>query len=134
MAFVVKVTTTDSYTPEWGGNREQAEPFVVEHLEPTYALYNSLVPKPSIQMKFDKNMESLGGETEAVIDNSRIVRKMVTKIKGLAYQKDNGKEIPVVTGDDLFGPGIPSAFSGLIDELGGYLQKILTNREVDVKN
>lgn len=129
----IVIETTGVYTPSWNNNKEEDKPIVFYHLEPTLALYNSLVPKPSVTMKFDSNMSVDGGETIATVDNTKFVKKMITKIENLSYEKE-GKEYKITDANDLLGPGVPAIFAGLVDEVGGHLQSLLTKREVDAKN
>jgi hypothetical protein len=76
---------------------------------------------------------SEGYETEIVIDNKKIVAKMVTKIKNLTLDID-GDKLAITTGAELFGPGAPSGLSGLVDEVGAYLQGLLAKKGFDAKN
>ncbi len=131
--MVLELSLVTEYTPEWNNNRKEAEPIVVKHKVPTMALTNRLIPKTSVTMKMDENGKMSGGESELVIDNTRLVRDMVTSIRGLTV-KDGSKEYQIVTAGDLFSENAPPALAGLIDELGLYFQELLTKKEVEAKN
>jgi hypothetical protein len=131
--MTISVNTKTEYTPEWNDNRDDASPVIVEHLTPTMALYNELIQPPTIKMKITTDGKMDGGETDLILDNKKIVRKMVTKIRNLTVEID-GKPINVTSGSDLFGPGMPPVIAGLVDELGTYLQGLLSDRSVNAKN
>ena len=131
--MIISITTKTEYTPEWNDNLADANPIVVEHLTPTMALYNELIQPPTIKMKITTDGKMDGGETDLILDNKKIVRKMVTKIRNMTIEID-GKPIVVNNGADLFGPGMPPVIAGLVDELGTYLQGLLSERSINAKN
>jgi len=131
--MIIKIETSSEYTPEWNGNRTDDTPIVIQHLTPTMALHDALVPKPSMAYKFDAEGNTLGGEVDVVVDNKKTIQKMVTGIKNLTLEID-GKKLAITNGADLFGPSVPSFLTGLTDEIGKHLQSILTKKEFDAKN
>lgn len=131
--MIISVKTKNEYVPEWNGNKDDESPITIEHLTPTMALYEALIPKPTMKMNLDKDGRMEGGETEVTIDNRKIVVRMVTGIKNLTLNVD-GKPIAVTSGSDLFGPAVPSEISGLVDEIGAYLQGLLSKKAFDAKN
>lgn len=131
--MIVSVSTKNEFIPEWNDNKDSEEPIVVHYKAPTMVLVNSLLPKPTIDWNVGSNMAITGGAMKSVIDNSKIVRQMVTKIKNLSVSVDD-KVIKIETGEDLFGKDAPSILAGLVDEIGSYLQGVLSERVVDQKN
>lgn len=132
--MVVHLSNEYKFIPTWNGNSSEPNPIEVTFKAPTMSLYSNLIPKPNIKMKMDINGNMAGGETEMVIDNSKLVKDMVTDIKNLTYVVDGGKEVTIKDGKELFGTGVPSVFSGLVDEIGAHLQGVLNNKVVDPKN
>jgi hypothetical protein len=130
--MVISISQKKEYIPEWNDNKDSQDQIVVVHRVPTMALYNELIPKPTIKMKVGKDGTE-GGETELTIDTSNLVRRMVLDIKGLVID-DGHDRIPLKTGEDLFSANAPSMLAGLTDELGRYFQEILTSRAIDTKN
>lgn len=132
--MVVNVTLKKEYIPEWNGNREAEDKIVVSHLSPTMALYEELIPKPKIKMRVGPE-GAQGGETELTVDTVSIVKRMVTGIKNLVLEVNDGKErIVISTANELFGADAPAMLAGLTDELGRYFQELLTSRNVNGKN
>jgi hypothetical protein len=131
--MIISISTQNEFVPEWNHNKTSDEPIVVQHLAPTLALYNKLIPKPVVEMRLDKDMNGDGGVTQVTIDNTKLVREMVTNIKNLTLDID-GKPVKILTGAELFGPNIPAVLAGLVDEIGSHLQTILTKRTIDSKN
>lgn len=131
----MKITynTTTEFVPKWMDNKDSEKPIVIHHKTPTMKLYNELLVKPVLVIEFDKNMEQDGGRTETTIDNTKLVRNMVTKIENLVIEVD-GKDQTFKTVDDIFAEDAPAILSGLVDEIGAHLQKLLTRKDVDQKN
>jgi hypothetical protein len=133
--MIISIAQKTSFVPKSFGNDMEPEStqIVVEHLAPTMNLKDQLVPKATMKWKIDPQGNSEGGETDMVIDNAKIVKKMVTGIKNLTIDID-GKTLNITKGDELYGPGVPVEISQLADEIGVYLQSQLTKTGVDIKN
>ena len=131
--MIISISTQTEYTPDWNDNKKDTNPIIIEHLTPSMTLYNELIVPPSVKMNIDKDGKMDGGETEITIDNKKIVRKMVTKVRNLTIEID-GKPMEIKNGAELFGPGTPAILSGLVEEIGTYLQGILSEKRVDTKN
>lgn len=131
----MKITynTTTEYVPNWLENKSADAPIVIHHKTPTMKLHNELLVKPVLVIEFGKDMDMDGGRTETTIDNNKLFRAMVTKIENLTIEVD-GKERAFKTVDDVFAEDAPSILAGLVDEVGQYLQKLLTKKDVDAKN
>ncbi len=131
----MKITynTTTEYVPNWLANKDSENPIVIHHKTPTMKLHNELLVKPVLVIEFGKDMDMDGGRTETVIDNNKLFRAMVTKIENLTIEVD-GKDRVFKTVDDVFAEDAPAVLSGLVDEVGQYLQKLLTKKDVDAKN
>jgi len=132
--MVIHLSNENKFIPEWNDNAKETNPIEITYKTPTMSLYSNLIPKPSIVLKMGTDGQMDGGETEMVIDNSKIVKDMVSDIKNLAYTEDGGKEVTLKDGKELFGSSVPSVFSGLVDEIGAYLQGVLNKKVVDAKN
>jgi len=132
--MVIHLSNENKFIPEWNDNAKDANPIEITYKTPTMSLYSNLIPKPSITLKMGTDGQMDGGETEMVIDNSKIVKEMITGIKNLSFTEDGGKEVTIKDGKELFGSGVPSVFSGLVDEIGAYLQGVLNKKVVDAKN
>jgi hypothetical protein len=130
--MIISVSQKKEYIPEWNGNRTEDKPIRVIHRAPTMSLYEELIPKPRIKMKIDKE-GAQEGETELVIDNTAIVKKMVTEIVDCELDVD-GKRVVIASADDLYGTNAPAILSGFVEELGKYFQGILADRSVNTKN
>lgn len=130
--MVLDVTVNRVFIPEWNNNKLEIQKVEVGHKAPTVALFNKLIPKPVYKMSVDKDGNGAGGESEVVLDYSKIVKEMVTDIQNLSYKVD-GKEVKIEKAMDLFGD-VPPALSGLIDEIGLYLSSLLQTKVVDPKN
>lgn len=130
--MVISFKRENEFVPEWNKNKDEDKPIKVLYREPTMALKEKLIDKPKIEVTYNEKMESDGGKSVVVVDNTNIVKKMVTKIENLEIDVD-GKKRQLTTADDLFGD-VPSELSGLVDEIGNYLQGVLLAREVDTKN
>jgi hypothetical protein len=131
---VFQVTNTNVFIPEFDGNKNKDSPIEIIHKAPTMLLYNQLVTKTPIQMKLSPDGSYAGGEMNVTIDTSKFVKVMVSEIRNLSYAVDNGKEIHITKGSELFGDNVPSVFSGLAEEIGAYLQNLLNNKVIDQKN
>lgn len=133
--MVINLEVSRKFVPEWNGNKSlvAGEQIEITHKAPTLALVNRLIPKPSLKMMMGKDGQMEGGESEIIMDNTKIVREMVTEIRNLSISVD-GKARKIVTAADLFGEDIPAVLSGLVDEIGAYLQGVLNKKEVDAKN
>jgi len=133
--MVINLEVSRKFVPEWNGNKSLAdgEQIEITHKAPTLALVNRLIPKPSLKMIMGKDGSMDGGESEIVMDNTKIVREMVTEIRNLSISID-GKVRKIITAADLFGDDIPSVLSGLVDEVGAYLQGVLNKKDIDAKN
>jgi hypothetical protein len=131
--MVISVNTQQEYIPEVWGNKSAPDQIVIKHLAPTQALYNALIPKPEVEVRYDKNNEPEGSIMNLVIDNTKIVKEMVTSIENLTIEVD-GKPFKITNGRELFGPSVPSVVSALVDEVGAYLQGLLSKKSIDVKN
>ncbi len=131
----ISVETVTSYIPVWNKNKELPEgaQVVIKHKAPSIQLYDKLVPKASLLLKIDPEGKSSGGETEMTIDNVKIFKTMVLDIKNLSFTV-NDQKIEIQKAEDLFNESIPAGVSGLIDEVGAYLQRLLTSKDVDPKN
>jgi hypothetical protein len=130
--MVISVSLKKEYIPTWMDNGKSDKPIRVLHKAPTMALYEELIPKPRIRVKVGAEGAE-GGETELVVDNTAIVKKMVNEIIDCELDVD-GKKVLITSADDLFGASAPAMLSGLAEELGRYFQKILADRSGDTKN
>lgn len=131
--MVLEVSVNKVFIPEWNGNKQENQPIEIHHRVPTMALFNKLIPKPSIRLTIDKDGNSDGGETEINVDYTKVVRDMVTEIRNFSINTD-GKEVPIKLASDLFGENAPPVVSGLVDEVGQYLTALLQKKVVDPKN
>lgn len=133
--MVINLEVSRKFVPEWNGNKSlpAGEQIEVTHKAPTLALVNRLIPKPSLKMIMGREGQMEGGESEIIMDNTKIVREMVTEIRNLTLNVD-GKSRKIVSAADLFAEDVPAVLSGLVDELGSYLQGVLNKKEVDAKN
>ena len=131
--MVISVSLKKEYVPTWMNNNESEKPFKVLHRAPTMGLYEELIPKPKIKMRVDKDGAN-GGETEMTVDTTNIVKRMVIEIVDLTLNLDDGSQMVIKNVDDLFGKDAPAMLSGLTEELGRYLQELLTTRGVNSKN
>lgn len=127
--MVIEIDDVLEYTPEWRGNRDADKPIVVKYKAPTMAMYEKLIPKPKLKLNISAAGDPEGGETEVVIDNTKIIKEMVTGIFNLDI-KTADKEYSIKTADELFGTA-PVAISGLVDEIGAHLQGILAVKAKD---
>jgi hypothetical protein len=130
--MVISVSLKKEYIPEWMDNAKSDKPIRVLHKAPTMALYEELIPKPRIKVKVGAEGAE-GGETELVVDNTAIVKKMVNEIMDCELNIE-GRTVIIKNADDLYGANAPAMLSGLAEELGRYFQKILADRSVDTKN
>ena len=132
--MVIELSLSKDYIPEWNGNKDLpvGEQIVVSYKAPSMALYQALMPKPALKMVTNLEGQITGGETEYVIDNAKLVEAMVTGIKNLDI-KINGATTSFTTARALL-KDAPSVLSGLVDEIGTFLQNILANKVVDAKN
>jgi len=130
--MVLDVSVSRVYIPDWLENKKDATPIEIHHKAPSVALLNRLVPKSVFRMTTDKDGNPSGGESEFVMDYSKVVREMVTEVRNFSLNVD-GKEQAIRTAADLFGD-VPAVVSGLIDEVGQYLTALLQKKVVDPKN
>ena len=133
--MVIELSLSKDYIPEWNGNKDlpAGEQIVVSHKAPSMALYQALMPKPALKMVTNLEGQITGGETEYVIDNAKLVEAMVTGIKNLDIKVNGGSAISFTTARALLRDA-PPELSGLVDEIGTYLQTTLANKVVDAKN
>jgi hypothetical protein len=131
--MVISVATKKEFTPEWNDNKKENNPIVVVHRAPTMALYEQLIPKPTIKMKIGNDGSANGGETEIEIDTKALVKAMLLELKNCDLEID-GKPMSIKNTEDLYGPSAPAILSGLVNEIGSYFQKILSERDVEAKN
>jgi hypothetical protein len=124
--MILEISDVLEYTPEWNGNRNNSTPITVKYRNPTMALYEQLIPKPKLVMKMDNDGKMQGAESIVSLDNRKIIHEMVTSIQNL-HVKFQGREFDVKSGDELFGD-VPAVISTLVDELGVFLQKVLTKK------
>jgi hypothetical protein len=134
--MILEIDDVLEFTPEWNENKASDNPIVVKYKNPTMIMYEKLIPKPQLTLRVDKDGNSQGGESTVIIDNKAIALAMVTSISNLEINdKRNDKKYGIRTVEELYGSGAPSALSGLADEIGAYLQKILVKKAgVDAKN
>ena len=132
--MVIELSLSKDFVPEWNGNMElpPGEQIVISHKAPTMQLYQSLMPKPALKMVTNLEGTITGGESEYTIDNAKLVAEMVTLIKNLEVSID-GTVTPVTTARQLL-KDAPAVVSGLVDEIGAYLQNLLSTKVVDAKN
>lgn len=131
--MILSVDEYEPFVPEWNNNKGETDPIKIYHKNPTMPLYERLIPKTSLTIKVSPDGKSEGGETTMTIDNREIVLKMVTKIENLEVPI-GGKNVPITSPEALFGENMPSKISGLVDEVGAYLQGILSKKgNVDTK-
>jgi hypothetical protein len=133
--MIFSTSTKTEFVPKWYNNQAEAkdDQIVIEHLTPTASLKDRLIPKAVLKWTFDAKGDASGGETEMTIDNKKIVTTMVTKIRNLVVEVD-GKKIPVNDANDLYGQGMPVEISDLADEIGTYLQGLLSKSGANTKN
>jgi hypothetical protein len=137
--MIVKLQSKLEFIPSWNENLSlpDAEQIKIIHKAPTMELYNRLIPKPSLKLSMNEKGEMDGGETEVSVDNSRLVREMVTDVRNLAFELEGAhetKKVVILKGNDFFTGNAPAEVSGLVDEIGSYLQSVLTKKVVDAKN
>jgi hypothetical protein len=133
--MIFSTSTKTEFVPKWYNNQSEPESdqIVIEHLAPSANLKDRLIPKPDLKWTFDAKGEASGGETTMSIDNKRIVMAMVTKVRNLTVEV-NGKKFEVKDANDLYGQGMPVEVSELTDEIGNYLQGLLSKSGVNTKN
>jgi hypothetical protein len=131
--MIINVSTTKEFIPEWNNNRASTNPISITHKAPTMALYNALVPRPSIKLTIDSDGKSSGGETEMTLDYTKTVKEMLLVISNLELNID-GRTVSICNAGDLLGGNTPCMLSGLVDELGAYFQMLLTTKSIDEKN
>lgn len=129
--MILEVSNSLEFTPEWNGNRTDDNPIKVFHKAPTMALYEQLIPKPKLEMQLGKTGEMEGATSTVSIDNKKIVRAMVTSISNLEFKID-GKSFSIKSADELFGD-VPAFISSLVDEIGVYLQGLLSSKDAEIK-
>lgn len=130
--MLISVSSNNEFIPEWNNNKKEADPIVVVHRVPTMGLRERLIPKPKLKLMVSADGRTEGGETEVEIDNKKIIQAMLVEIRNFSYSMD-GKEVAVKSADDLFSNNTPSAVSGLMEEIGAYFQKILSEK-IESKN
>jgi len=133
------VSTQTKWIPKWRGNDESDDPIVFIHRTPTMALREELVPKPRIKFNISSDGESAGGESEIVVDTTKIIERMVVRIENFDIEitdSETGKNsiVHITKGSDLFGERIPSLIQELVNEAGTYFQNLLNRKEDDSKN
>jgi hypothetical protein len=134
--MILEIDDVLEFTPEWNGNEKSDNPIVVKYKNPTMVMYEKLMPKPKLVLKIDADGKSQGGESAVTIDNKAIVMELVTTISNLEINnKQEGKKFSIRTAAELYGSGAPAMLSGLADEIGVYLQKVLAKKAgVEAKN
>jgi hypothetical protein len=133
--MVLQFTSEREYVPKWNNNKGDVSPIVVRHKAPSVSLFNSLIPKPTVKFLTGKDGDADGGEMEVTIDNTKVVRGMVTEIQNFELVNEaTGNKFKVEKAGDLFGENVPPMVTGLIDELGEYFTILLRTKVVDEKN
>jgi hypothetical protein len=134
--MILEINETLEFIPEWNENAKSDKPIVVKYKNPTMVMYEKLIPKPQLKVKVSPDGKSEGGESMITIDNKAIVLEMVTTIHNLdIVDVPNDKKYSIRTAAELYGSGAPAIISGLIDEIGIQLQKVLVRKAgVDSKN
>jgi hypothetical protein len=133
--MILQMDKYEPFVPKWMNNEQEDKPIKIYYKNPTMPLYERLIPKPELVVKIDPDGNSEGAESTMKVDNKNIVLAMVTKIENLEIPTENGNNILITDPKDLFGANVPSKISGLIDEIGGYLQGILAKKgNVEAKN
>jgi hypothetical protein len=127
--MVIEIDDVLEFKPTWRNNLEADQPITVKHKAPTMSLYEKLVPKPRLKLMIDAQGDSQGGETEMVIDNTKIIKEMVTGISNLEI-KTPTREYSIRTAAELFGD-VPVDIRELVDEIGTYLQGVLARKAKD---
>jgi hypothetical protein len=126
--MVLEVSDVLEFIPEWNENKKCSSPIVVKHKNPTMSMYERLIPKPKLKVRIAADGKSEGAESDVVIDNTKIIKEMVTGISNLDIDnKSNGKTYSIRTAEELFGDG-PVVLSGLVSEIGSYLQNVLSKK------
>lgn len=131
--MVVTVARQTEYIPEWNSNKTDEKPIVIVHKAPTTVLSEMLIPKPVFKMKMGNDGNGSVSETEFTVDYKKIVKEMVIEIKNLTIDVD-GKPLVITNVTDLFSPSTPSCINGLVDDVGLYLQTLLSAKEAKTKN
>lgn len=133
--MILSLEKFEPFVPKWNNNEAEEKPIKVFYKNPTMPMYERLIPKPSITVKIDAEGNSQGGESKITVDNKAIVLDMVERIENFEYPVEGGKTIAITSAKDLFAPTVPAMVSGLIDEIGSYLQVILSKKgEATSKN
>jgi hypothetical protein len=133
--MVLQFTSEREFTPKWNNNEAEDNPIVVRHKAPSVALFNQLIPKPVLKFVTGKDGEAEGSEVEMTIDNTKVVRQMVTEIRNFELiDSTTGNKIKIEKAGDLFGENVPPAVNGLIDEIGQHLTLLLQKKAFDEKN
>lgn len=130
------------FIPDWNGNKAlpENEQIVIYHKAVSSHLKERLIPKPSYKMTGVAGQDGESRwETDIFVDNTRLVKEMVEKIKNFSVFVDspdsNSTTVHIKTADDLFGSLVPPEVSGLVEEIGQYLQKLFAAKaENSVKN
>lgn len=128
----IKINTVEEYIPEWNDNRSEEKPMKVIHRIPTWKLRSNLLPNPKITMKISPNGEAQGGETIVEMNNEKVIRGMTKSFVDFTLNV-NGNIYEIKTVEDLFNESTPTIIGGLVDELGSYYQRILSQR-TETKN
>jgi hypothetical protein len=125
----------EPFVPKWNGNESEDKPIKIHYKNPSMPLYEKLIPRPELLVKISPDGISQGGESKMVIDNKAIVLEMVEKIENLEVPTAAGTVRQITKPNQLYEDGVPSYVSGLVDEIGSYLQGILSKKAgVSAKN
>lgn len=127
--MVLEISRTQEFIPEWNGNKNEAKPITVKYKNPTMSMYERLIPKPKLKVRIGADGKSEGAESDVIIDNTKIIKEMVTGITNFEIN-DGDKNYNIKTAEELFGDA-PACISGLIDEIGVYLQGVLSTKAED---
>jgi hypothetical protein len=123
---------TKTYIPFFNGNRDlpEHEQFDVTYRVPDLQLCLILKPKPKIKFNYDRDGNTIGGETEISIDKMGVIRGLLVSIRNLSWENSKGVHEVTKAPDILTGP---VGYEALIDELHDEFSKEL-DRKIDEKN
>jgi hypothetical protein len=133
--MILEINEVCEFIPDWNENKKNADQIKVKYKNPTMPMYDKLIPKPQMVLKVGPDGKASGGETAVTIDNKAILLEMVTSIENLSFKVGSGEVVSIKTGKDLYGSAVPAVISGLVDEIGAFLQGVLSKKAVvDAKN
>ncbi len=128
------ISKTRTFIPEFNGNKDcsPTEQIVVTIKNPTIAIKDKVSSKPETVARADANGRVEGIDISLKTDDVAVLRNMVEKITNCSYEEENGKEIQIVSVQDLL--AAPIQFAPLMNEILAECNKALNESEINEKN